>query len=159
MAHGRPRCISSHGFHTKKTFHWNNVFMRTARRPVEISRNVHCLWREPGAARGFSAAVSLHSHTMHSREGLDFVPRVLRRVPLADAALQRIEDRHRRQTGKPIPFERAFWRPPLHPRAAHELEVAQIRDLLDRRPLVSLTDHDTMEACAELRAIGIEVPY
>jgi hypothetical protein len=119
---------------------------------------VHYLWREPRAHDGFATAVSLHSHTMHSREGLAFIPRVFRRVPLAHGALERLEERHRRETGRPIPFERAFWRPPLHPRAAHDLEAAQIRGL-GRRPLISLTDHDTLKACAELHAIGIEVPY
>ena len=133
--------------------------MRTARRSLEISRSVHCLWREPEAPDGCAAAVSLHSHTMHSREKLDFVPRVARRAPLAYAALQRIEERYRRRHGKPIPFERAFWRPPLNPRAAYNLEAAQIRNLLGLRPLVSLTDHDSLKACAELHAIGVEVPY
>ncbi len=133
--------------------------MRIARRSLEISRSVQCLWRRPNALDGYSAAVSLHSHTMHSRESLDFVPRVMRRVPPANAALQRFEARQRRDSGKPIPFERAFWRPPLHPRAAHDLEVAQIQTVLGLRPLVSLTDHDTLEACAELDAIGIRVPY
>src|SRR5258707_220226 len=36
---------------------------------------------------------------------------------------------------------------------------AQILNLLGLRPLVSLTDHDSLEACAELHAIGIDVPY
>jgi hypothetical protein len=133
--------------------------MRIAGKSLETSRSVHCLWRQPSVRDGYSTAVSLHSHTMHSREGLDFVPRVLRRVPVAHAALERLQERHRRHAGKPIPFERAFWRPPLNPRAAHGLEAAQIRNLLGLGPLVSLTDHDSLEACAELRAIGIEVPY
>jgi hypothetical protein len=132
--------------------------MRLAGNSFEVSRSVHCLWREPRAGDGYSTAVSLHSHTMHSREGLTFVPRVLRRVPLAYAALQKLEERHRRATGKPIPFERAFWRPPLHPHAAYDLEAAQIRNL-GLQPMVSLTDHDSLEACAELDAIGIHVPY
>jgi hypothetical protein len=96
---------------------------------------------------------------MHSRESLDFIPRVMRGVPIADAALQRIEARHRRETGRPIPFERAFWRPPLHPHAAYDLECGQVRDQLGLEPIVSITDHDSLEACAELDAIGIAVPY
>jgi len=121
-------------------------------------RSVHCLWRDPKVRDGYSTAVSLHSHTMHSREGLVFVPRVLGRVPLAHAALQKIDARHRREKGKPIPFERAFWRPPLNPLAAHDLEARQIQ-ALGLHPLVSITDHDNLDACAELRAIAIAVPY
>jgi hypothetical protein len=72
--------------------------------------------------------------------------------------LQHAENRHRALYGKPIPFKRAFWRPPLHPHAAYDLECGQIRKL-GLSPLVSITDHDSLEACAELRAIGIDVPY
>lgn len=133
--------------------------MRIARKSLPISRSVEYLWRNPDAPDRYSAAVSLHSHTMHSREGLDFVPRVLACVPLARAALETVEQIALRRTGKRIPFERVFWRPPLHPGAAHDLEAGQIRELLGLQPLVSITDHDTLEACAELRAIGIEVPY
>ncbi|HLK62557.1 MAG TPA: hypothetical protein VKU19_03900 [Bryobacteraceae bacterium] len=133
--------------------------MGTARTSLEISRDVHCLWREPGVSHRYATGVSLHSHTLHSREYLDFVNRFLRRVPLLRPALDRIENRHLQLAGAPpIRFDRLFWRPPLHPRAAHELEAVQIRNL-GLRPLVSLTDHDTIEACAELNAIGTAVPY
>jgi hypothetical protein len=120
---------------------------------------IRCLWQTPDAARGYSSGVSLHSHTIHSREGLDFVPRVMRLAPPAQAALEMLEARHRRETGGGIPFERVFWRPPLVPLAAYRLEAAQIRDRLQLAPLVSITDHDSVQACAELRAIGIEAPY
>lgn len=133
--------------------------MQVSQRSIEVSQSVHALWREPAVAEQFTTAVSLHSHTLHSRETLDFVPRVLRKAPLAYAALQLLEAKHRRRTGRPIPFSRAFWRPPLHPQAAYELERSQIQSLLGLGPLVSITDHDTLEACAELSAIGIEVPY
>jgi hypothetical protein len=36
-------------------------------------------WRDAGAARGSTTAVSLHSHTLHSREGMEFIPRGLTR--------------------------------------------------------------------------------
>jgi hypothetical protein len=126
---------------------------------MEVPRSVHALWREPAVAEKFTTAVSLHSHTLHSRETLDFVPRVMRKVPLAHAALQYLEAKHQRRKGKPIPFSRAYWRPPLHPQAAYELERSQIQNLLGLEALVSVTDHDTLEACAELGAIGIQVPY
>jgi hypothetical protein len=126
---------------------------------IEVSQSVYALWREPAVAEKFTTAVSLHSHTLHSRETLDFVPRVMRKVPLAHAALQYFEAKHRRRKGRPIPFSRAYWRPPLHPQAAYELERSQIQSLLGLEALVSITDHDTLEACAELSAIGIDVPY
>jgi hypothetical protein len=132
--------------------------MRTHQKFLKISRAVHCFWREPDATGAYDTAVSLHSHTIHSRESLDFIPRVLNGIPLTRAALRRIDSAHRRETGKPIPFERAFWRPPLSPLAAHNLECAQIRSL-GLQPLVSITDHDSLDACADLDAIGIDTPY
>jgi hypothetical protein len=133
--------------------------MQIARKSLDGLHSVHSLWREPAIRDRFRTAVSLHSHTMHSRESLGFVPRVLRRVPAARVALQKLQDRHYRLKGAPIPFERAFWRPPLHPHDAHGLECGQIWNLLGLLPLVSITDHDTVEACAELHAIGIDVPW
>jgi hypothetical protein len=82
----------------------------------------------------------------------------MRSVGPAKAALEAIEAPYLRKTGKPIPFERAFWRPPLNPRAAHDLEAAQIQRL-GLQPLISISDHDSVEACAELHSIGIHVPY
>ena len=36
-------------------------------------QSVSYLWREPKAAEGFTAGVSLHSHTNQSKETLDFI--------------------------------------------------------------------------------------
>ena len=121
--------------------------------------SVQCLWKRPAAAQPWSTAVSLHSHTLHSREYLDFIPRVMRLAPPAEVLRRILEGIHTRRTGKQIRYDLVFWRPPLLPRAAYELEAGQIRDLLGLRTLVSITDHDEIEACAELCAIGIDVPY
>ncbi|MGA9984228.1 MAG: hypothetical protein WBP95_12190 [Acidobacteriaceae bacterium] len=57
----------------------------------------------------------------------------------------------RRITGIPLDFENAYWTPPLCERLAYEVESGQI-EALGLRPMVSLTDHDTIEACALLCA-------
>jgi hypothetical protein len=119
---------------------------------------VHCLWRNSGAARGFSTAVSLHSHTSHSREFLDFIPRVMRRVPVLDRLRRWVEARYSERPDKGVRYRDAFWRPPLIPHAAFDLEAAQVRSL-GLRPFVSITDHDDLEACADLCTLGIDVPY
>src|SRR5262249_24892187 len=72
--------------------------------------------------------------------------------------LESLSERRRQRTGHGIRFERAFWRPPLNARAAHDLEAEQIRRL-GLKPLVALSDHDDLEACADLRAVGIAAPY
>jgi len=50
---------------------------------------------------------------------------------------------------KPVDFARAFWTPPLSPASALSLERQQIESL-GLRPIVSLTDHDNIEAGASL---------
>jgi len=80
-------------------------------------------------------------------------------VKAAHMIVRSLEEQHRRNTGHEVPYDRIFWRPPLHPKAAHDLEAQQIERTLGLRPLVSITDHDNLEACSELRALGIEAPY
>ena len=133
--------------------------MRTIRKSLRQAHSVDCLWRSPAATRGYRTAVSLHSHTVYSRESLDFIPRVLRRVPPIDALIGRMIDRRRAQSGHAVDFDRAFWRPPLNALAAHRLEAGQIGGSLGLAPLVSITDHDDLEACADLRTLGIPAPF
>jgi hypothetical protein len=132
--------------------------MPMPRRPLEPIGSVSCLWRNSNAAEPFTTGVSLHSHTFHSREYLDFIPRVLGRVPLADRLRRWLEHRHHERPGESVRYHAAFWRPPLNPRAAYDLEADQIRSL-GISPLVAFTDHDNLEACADMCNLGIEVPY
>ena len=115
----------------------------------DFAGSIQSLWRQPTAPRKFQAGVSLHSHTAHSKEYLTFIPRVLRTVPSADALRRLLELNYRRRTGRGLPYERAFWRPPLNPRDAFELEASQIRKDLGLDALVSLTDHDNFFRSAQ----------
>lgn len=142
-----------------KTWSSLNVFMSMLRQPRTGSEPVRYLWRDPDAGRHFTTAVSLHSHTLHSREGLDFIPRVLSKARPTRAILHALEARHYRQWGQPVPYHRLYWRPPLQPKQAYELETRQIQETLQLKPLVSLTDHDNIEACTELRTLSIAVPF
>lgn len=97
-------------------------------------------WREPRFPEQFRTGVSLHGHTMHSKECLDFLPRYLHRVPGISQMVSYYESGPRR-----VDFKRAWWTPPLTPASALSLEREQISGL-GLRPLVSLTDHDDIEA-------------
>src|SRR5215469_12359839 len=119
---------------------------------------VQCLWRNAAATRGFTTAVSLHSHTYHSREYMEFIPRVMSRAPSIDRLRRWIETRYSERPDKGVRYRDAFWRPPLLPHAAFDLEAGQIRSL-GLSPFVSITDHDDLEACADLNTLGIRVPY
>jgi hypothetical protein len=80
-------------------------------------------------------------------------------VGFAQALLRTLEERHRRNTGQDVPYHSFYWRPPLPPGAAYELEARQIRETLGLKPLVSITDHDNLDACTDLRSLNIEAPF
>lgn len=112
---------------------------------------IQFLTRGRHEVRGFETGVCLHGHTLHSEECLWFLPRYLARVP---GALRLVRG---------IDFARAFFTPPLAPRDACSLEERQM-EKLGLRPLVSLTDHDTLQACFDLQGqipVSVEwtVPY
>jgi hypothetical protein len=100
---------------------------------------VKFLWSEPGSAGGWQSGVCLHGHTMHSVECLSFLPRHLHRVPGISQLVSHYE------RARHIDFARAWWTPPLTPASALRLERDQIVSL-GLRPMVSLTDHDDIEA-------------
>ncbi|MHB8303232.1 MAG: hypothetical protein ACYDC6_10415 [Acidobacteriaceae bacterium] len=108
---------------------------------------VSCLWKSPRCAREYRTGVSLHGHTKHSKEKLQFIPAFTEKWPL----LQRILDRQYRRSVVPVDFSRAYWTSPLTARNAFDVERGQIENVLGLAGLVSLTDHDSIQAPALLR--------
>jgi len=95
---------------------------------------------------------------MHSQECLDFLPRYLHHVPGVSQVVRRYQH-PRRGRQAAIDFSRAYWTPPLTPSSALSLERSQI-EKLELAPLVSLTDHDGIEAGLALQVTSSrsEVP-
>ena len=94
----------------------------------------------------YRSGVSLHSHTMHSREYLGRLPHYISQIPIASYIIEREVGRLHLYTGRVFDFRRIYWTPPLSPREAFELEKRQIEQSLGVRPLVSLSDHDDIGA-------------
>ena len=90
---------------------------------------------------------------MYSEECLDFLPRYLKHVP----GVSRFVSGYQRRGA--VDFARAHWTPPLTPASALRLEQEQIAGL-GLRPMVSLTDHDSIEAPTALQVTAAreEVP-
>src|SRR5215467_8904914 len=84
----------------------------------------------------FRTGVSLHSHTMHSRESLRRLPSYIRRLPIVSSIVEQEVGRFHLYSGKVVDFKRAYWTPPLSPREAHQLEAKQIESALGLRALV-----------------------
>lgn len=98
----------------------------------------------------FRSGVSLHGHTRHSQESLGFIGKFLQ----SHGALKKWIDSQKtycsRTSGITLDFDRAYWTPPLCERAAFELEARQIAQL-GLQPFVSLSDHNSIDACTLLR--------
>jgi len=105
------------------------------------------------AASRFRTAVSLHSHTLHSRETLSFIGRLAKRVGPIRAALARGEARYKSVYGSSLDLSRAWWTPPAAPHEAWALEGGHIERRFGVQALVSLTDHDNIEAPLSLRVL------
>jgi hypothetical protein len=108
-----------------------------------------CFWHGPDLGRDTRAAVSLHGHTNRSKESLEFIPQLARKGPMLHAALEK----QCKKSRIPVDFARAYWTPPLTPKLAYETEKDQIENMLGFKSLVSLTDHDNIEAPVWLRTV------
>ena len=126
----------------------------TTRRPASTrGASILCAWNQRPAISAFRRGVSLHSHTSHSKETLDFIPRFAAACPPVRAMLARYEARYRRIHGRELDYFSAWWTPPLGPREALAVERAQI-EALGLPALVSITDHDNIEAPLLLRVLS-----
>jgi len=114
---------------------------------------IYFLWLDRQAPRRFRRGVSLHGHTMHSRESLAFLPRFARRIPLLKQAVAIQERNYRERHGRPLDYSRGWWTPPLPEREAFHLERQQVESVLGLDALISLTDHDGIDAALHLHLL------
>jgi hypothetical protein len=111
------------------------------------------LWRDKDAARGFHTGVSLHSHTNQSKETLDFLANLGNQYPAIRPLLTRLERRSQEIHGVSVDYAASYWTPPMTPRLAFDLESRQI-EMLGLASMVSITDHDNINAPMLLRTIS-----
>src|SRR5215469_5589747 len=111
---------------------------------------VSYLWRDQNAHKGFQTGVSLHSHTNQSKETLDFLANLGCKYAVIRPLLARLEHRSHAKHGVRVNYASGYWTPPMTPRLAFDLESRQIENL-DLNSMVSITDHDTIDAPMVLR--------
>jgi hypothetical protein len=114
-------------------------------------QSVHFLWNEPQITDRFLSAVSLHSHTDRSREGLSSIPRYAEGNALIGLAVARISSAYKKFAGRNLDYHKSYFAPPLAPAAAYRLEALQI-ETMGLNPIVSITDHDTIEGPKQLQS-------
>jgi len=110
------------------------------------------LWRDKEATQGFRTGVSLHSHTNQSKETLDFLANLGNQYPMIRPLLARLENRSESMHGVKIDYAASYWTPPMTPKLAFDLESKQI-EKLGIFSMVSITDHDTIQAPMLLRTV------
>ncbi len=108
--------------------------------------------RDQPLIRQFQTGVSIHSHTSRSKESLEFVGRVFESHPLLRTFLH-AKAGAATKAGLQLDLAHGYWTPPLCPRSAYEAEKNQIEQALGMQALVSLSDHDCIEAPMLLRVV------
>ena len=111
------------------------------------------LWQDGKAAAGFRAGVSLHGHTNQSQETLDFLANLGYQFPIVRPLLAGLELHAEENYGVRIDYARSYWTPPMTPMLAFDLERQQVEGL-GLAPMVSLSDHDNINAPMLLRTVA-----
>ena len=98
--------------------------------------------------------VSLHCHTKYSKEFLDFVPYYAEKYPVVSTLFRLACLQFERINGHAPNFRLGHWEPPLEP---HHLIASESESLesLELSPIVSITDHDSIQAGLDLRGDGV----
>jgi len=110
-------------------------------------------WRDRNALQGFRSGISLHSHTSQSKETLDSLAILGNQYPLLRPLLARLERRSETMHKVRVNYAASYWTPPMTPKLAFDLESRQIENL-DVAAMVSLSDHDTINAPMLLRTVS-----
>jgi hypothetical protein len=115
--------------------------------------SIRLLDSDKGTLRRFNTGISLHCHTQQSKEILDFVPHYASKIPVVSGFFRQALEKHERKNGQAIDFGKAYWTPPIVPRAVMDAECEQIERILGLDSIVSVTDHDDIRACTNLQVL------
>ena len=95
--------------------------------------------------------VSLHCHTEHSKEMLDFVPHYAEKLPIIATFWRMERDKYEGNSGKKIDLSTSYWSPPLAPQSVYDIEKDQINSA-GLGAIVSITDHDSIDGTLQVNA-------
>ena len=119
---------------------------------MDSARSILHIYKDlDGLPRNYTSAASLHCHTYYSKEYLNFIPYYAARIPIISRFFESEMERYQSANGKAIDFGRAYWTSPVSPRQVLEIETLQIEKELGLPALVSITDHDDIEAGLQLQ--------
>lgn len=102
-------------------------------------------------------AVSLHCHSVYSKEMLDFLPFYAEKMPVISHFYRREQQKWALKEQGGISFESAYWSPPMTPQRVYDSETKTLNDA-GLNALVSITDHDEISGCFEVSDPDRTVP-
>lgn len=113
---------------------------------------LHILHEAENLAPKAKTGVSLHCHTQHSKEMLDFIPHYAEKLPIIAFFWKMERDRYLKREGKAIDFSTAFWSPPMSPHDVYRIEKEQINQT-GLEAIVSISDHDSIDGNLKLNEV------
>jgi hypothetical protein len=106
---------------------------------------LHILHQPKDLGKESKTGVSLHCHTQHSKEMLDFVPHYAEKLPIISHFWRKERQKYFEREGRYPSFSEGYWSPPLTEQEVYNIEKKQINEA-GLEALVSITDHDCIEA-------------
>lgn len=106
---------------------------------------LHILHEPKDLGKEAKTGVSLHCHTEHSKEMLDFIPVYADKMPIISYFWQKERESYFQREGKYPDFTTNYWSPPMTPKMVYEIEKTQINEA-GLEAITSITDHDSIDA-------------
>ncbi len=106
---------------------------------------LHILHQPKDLGKEARTGVSLHCHTEHSKEMLDFIPVYADKMPIISYFWQKERESYFQREGKYPDFSTNYWSPPMTPTMVYEIEKTQINEA-GLEAITSITDHDSIDA-------------
>ncbi len=114
--------------------------------------NLHILQKTEDLSNRAKTGVSLHCHTEHSKEMLDFVPHYAEKLPIISYYWKRERKKYIEREGRDIDFTTGFWSPPMTALEVFGIEKEQINKV-GLEAVISLTDHDSISANLQVNEV------
>lgn len=106
---------------------------------------LHILHQAKNLGKEAKTGVSLHCHTQHSKESLDFIPFYAEKLPIINYFWRKQNKTYQQDDSINPDFSTGYWMPPMTETEVFDIEKQQINKAgLDA--IVSITDHDNIEA-------------
>jgi len=106
---------------------------------------LHILHEPKDLSKEAKTGVSLHCHTEHSKEMLNFIPHYAAKLPIISYFWNKERRSHIERRGKDIDFEGSFWSPPMSAHDVYGIEKTQMNEA-GIEAITSITDHDCIDA-------------